>query len=93
MKDLNYEEALLLLKELKKQYDCVQVFTDRGWGDDPEVSTIYSIIIDGDGQNPKAYITEDTFNELKKNKVIGKNCLQTYKARTLHPCLSFEYEI
>ena len=83
-KELNYHQAISCMIELKKETNDVGIFTDRGWGDDPEVETSYDIIIDGNGQKPVAWITKETFNLLLKNKIIGPNTLLTYKARTFH---------
>jgi len=72
----NYEQAIKILDKLDKP----EVFWDMGWGD----SALYiSLINDGDGQKPLAYISRETFVKLKKNNLLGENILQTHKARKL----------
>jgi hypothetical protein len=59
-----------------------EVFVDRGWGDAPlEIS----IIRDGNGQKPLAFITHETLKQLQAEGLLGPNCLMTYKARKLYP--------
>lgn len=90
IKELDYEKAVALMKKLysyKKYEKDVSVFIDRGWGYSGEVAT-YEIITCGNGQDPHARITKETFDELFKNKIIGGNTLITYKARKNHPFLA-----
>lgn len=81
---VNYDEAISIMEKIKKETDDIAVFTDHGWGDDPSMETEYTIIRDGDGQNPLAHITQNTFARLREEGLIGPNRLQTFKARTLH---------
>jgi hypothetical protein len=77
------DEAAALLNELAETYDWVCVFWDRGWGDSGQIAEI-SIIADGDGQNPKARITDDVYNGLRQQKVIQPNSYVGFKKRRLH---------
>lgn len=79
----SYHEAVDLLHELGRTHDWVSVFWDRGWGDSGQKVEI-SIIVDGDGQNPKAWITPEVYRELRDAKVIGDNTYMGYKKRRLH---------
>lgn len=81
---IDYNAALKLMNVLQTGYDNIEVFTDRGWGDDPQRKRAYHIIIDGNGQEPVAEISKETFQKLRKNGFLGENILETYKARTLH---------
>jgi hypothetical protein len=80
----DYDEAVKILQRLAKKNKWVSVFTDRGWGDDPNQKREYTIIKNGDGQNPIAFITADVFKRLREEGKIAENSLQTFKARTLH---------
>lgn len=84
MKDVDYDEAIRIMSGIKKETSNIGIVTDRGWDDDPTTETTYSIIKDGHGQKPLAYISKDTFDRLRKNNEIDENCLLTYKARTFH---------
>lgn len=77
------EDATALLHTLAETHEWVSVFWDRGWGDSGQPLEI-SIIVDGDGQQPKAWITADVYKELRAQQVIGDNTLMTFKARRLH---------
>lgn len=77
------DEAVRLLESLAADYDQVSVFWDRGWGDNNQPAEI-SIIVDGDGQNPKAHITADVYRALCDAGTVGENTLMTYKARRVH---------
>lgn len=77
------EDATNLMAELAASNEWVAVFWDRGWGDSGQPVDI-SIIVDGDGQNPKAWITPDVYTELLKQHTIAPNSLQTFKARRIH---------
>lgn len=83
-KEVAYNEAIKIMEDIKKETEDVGIFTDRGWGDDPSIETAYDIVRDGHGSKPIAWITKETFDLLIKNKEIGENILQTYKARTFH---------
>lgn len=75
------QEAEDLLAELASTHEWVSVFWDRGWGDSPlEIS----IIVDGNGQNPKAVISKEIYHDLLDLGAIRTNSLQTFKARKLH---------
>lgn len=75
------EAATAMLRGLAESHEWVSVFWDRGWGDAPlEIS----IIVDGNGQHPKALITPDVYQELRDQKVIPANTLKTFKKRRLH---------
>lgn len=83
-KEVSYEDAIKIMKEVRKETDDIGIFTDRGWGDDPTVKRSYDIVRDGNGQKPIASISKETFKKLRENKLIGRNRLQTFKARTFH---------
>jgi hypothetical protein len=74
-------DAVAFMNQLAVTHDWVSVFKDRGWGDAPLELTI---IVDGDGQNPKAHITPDVFKQLRADSTIGPNSLMTYKKRSVH---------
>ena len=77
------EEATALLADLAEAHDWVSVFWDRGWGDSGQTAEI-SIIIDGNGQEPKAYLTDEAYRVLLADKTIPPNSLKTFKARKPH---------
>jgi len=77
------QEAEDLLGELVSTHEWVSVFWDRGWGDSGQPVEI-SIIVGGNGQNPKALLDKEIYRELLDNGVIRPNSLQTFKARKLH---------
>lgn len=82
-KVLDYAAAAALMHKIfEKQTLDVSVFVDGGWGDRP---TNISIIADGDGQNPLAYVSKETYERLQASRVIGQNNLRTYKSRFNHP--------
>lgn len=83
-KKVSYNEAINIMKTIRKKTNDIGVFTDRGWGDDPTIEICYDIVKNGNGQKPIAWIVKETFLKLLENKIIGKNILQTYKARTFH---------
>lgn len=83
-REVNYDEAIKTMQEIRKETEDVGIFTDRGWGDDFSINRIYDIIKDGNGQKPIANISKDVFTKLRKNNIIGENILQTYKDRTFH---------
>lgn len=76
-------EAVQLMADLSARFDDVGVFWDRGWGDHGEEAGI-SIIVDGDGQAPVAWLTDDVYDDLRSTSVIGPNVLNTFKARRFH---------
>lgn len=84
MNKINYKEAIDLMLKYNQDKNEVGVFTDNGWGEGVENDRVFSIILNGDGQNPLAYISRDTFEKLKTNRLIGSNILKTYKDRTYH---------
>jgi hypothetical protein len=77
------DDARTLLEELAADNDWVSVFWDRGWGDSGQAAEI-SIIVDGDGQNPRAFLTKETYRELVDRKAIQPNSYGGYKARRVH---------
>jgi hypothetical protein len=77
------DDAHSLLRELAETHDWVSVFWDRGWGDSGQPLEI-SIIVDGNGQQPKAFITADVYEALRQQEIIPANTLKTFKARSLH---------
>jgi hypothetical protein len=77
------EEATNTLRELAETHDWVSVFWDRGWGDSGQTAEI-SIIVDGNGQQPKAWVTTEVYKQLVRRHVVGENTLMTYKARRVH---------
>jgi hypothetical protein len=79
----SYHEAVDLLHEIGRAHEWVSVFWDRGWGDSGQRAEI-SIIADGDGQEPKAWITGEVYRELLDAGTIAPNSYGGYKARRLH---------
>ncbi|MCW6008707.1 hypothetical protein K1W54_29800 [Micromonospora sp. CPCC 205371] len=77
------EDAHAMLRELAETHDWVSVFWDRGWGDSGQPLEI-SIIVDGNGQQPLAWITADVYRALLDQGIIPANTLKTFKARKLH---------
>jgi hypothetical protein len=59
------------------------VFWDRGWGDSGQTAEV-SIIVDGNGQQPKAHITKSVYTALVDAGTVGENTLMTFKARRIH---------
>lgn len=83
-------EAEEMLQELAQSNEWVSVFWDRGWGDVGNPLEI-TIIVDGNGQMPKALIDATIYEDLRQREVIDRNTLQTYKARKLHDfCSSYD---
>jgi hypothetical protein len=76
-------EAEALMRRLAKDNEWVSVFWDRGWGDSGQVAEI-SVIVDHNGQMPKALLTPDIYKELQASNVIRGNTLQSFKARKIH---------
>ncbi len=75
------EEATALLAQLAETYDWVSVFWDRGWGESPlEIS----IVVGGNGQDPKAHLTDEVYRALRSAGTIPPNTLKTFKSRRLH---------
>ncbi|MFC7344926.1 hypothetical protein [Saccharopolyspora griseoalba] len=68
---------------IRAQTDDVAAFWDRGWGDSGGVAEI-SVIVDGNGQNPRALLTPVVYKELSESGAIGPNVLTTFKARRVH---------
>jgi len=77
------DEAAAKLRELAETHDWVYVFWDRGWGDHGEPAEI-TIVVDGDGQDPKARITADVYRQLREQNVVAANTYGGYKARRVH---------
>lgn len=77
------EDAVAVLDQLRDRYEWVSVFWDRGWGDSGEEAEI-SIIEDGNGQAPRAYITASVYERLVVSGTVAPNSLRTFKARKLH---------
>lgn len=77
------EAARTLLDDLAKSHDWVSVFWDRGWGDGGQTAEI-SIIVDGNGQEPVAWLTSDVYRTLVADKTVAANSLKTFKARRVH---------
>lgn len=77
------DETAATLTELAKTNEWVSVFWDRGWGDSGQTAEI-TIIVDGNGQQPKAHITADVYRALLDAGTIHPNSLNTFKARRLH---------
>lgn len=75
--------ATAMLNDLAQTHEWVSVFWDRGWGDSGQVAEI-SIIVDGNGQEPKAWLIHDVYNQLRADGVIAANSLKTFKARRIH---------
>ena len=79
-------EAVDLMAALSERYEWVAVFWDRGWGDSGQKAEI-SIIVDGDGQMPLAWLTPELYADLLNCRAIAPNSLHTFKARRLHDFL------
>jgi hypothetical protein len=77
------DDAVALMNRLAERYEWVSVFWDRGWGDSGQPLEI-SIIVDGDGQAPLAWLTRDVYRELLAQQAIQPNSYGGYKARKLH---------
>lgn len=76
-------EAEALLQELAQSHEAVSVFWDRGWGDSGQPLEI-TIIVDHNGQMPKALIDKEIYDDLRQRDLIDENSLVTYKARRIH---------
>lgn len=77
------EDAQTLLRQLAETHDWVSVFWDRGWGDSGQKAEI-TIIVGGNGNDPKAHITADVYRALVDQHIIGENSYGGFKARRLH---------
>lgn len=77
------DEAKAFLDKLAQDNDWVSVFWGRGWGDSGQKAEI-SVIVGGNGQDPKAYLTDEVYRSLLADEVIPPNSLKTFKARRLH---------
>lgn len=77
------DDAMALMTRLAKRFEWVAVFWDRGWGDHGETAEI-SIIVDGNGQMPYAYLTAELYKELRSRGVIAGNTYGGFKARRVH---------
>jgi hypothetical protein len=75
--------ARAMLEMLAEDHDWVSVFWDRGWGDSGQTAEI-SIIVDGNGQDPRARITAEVYKALREQNIVGENTLMTFKARRVH---------
>lgn len=75
--------ARTMLDHLAETHEWVSVFWDRGWGDSGEKAEI-SIIVDGNGQQPKAWITPEVYKDLRERGIVQPNSLKTFKARRVH---------
>ena len=84
MNIVSYDEAVSIMDIERKETEDIGIFTDNGWGDDPDCIRTYHIVKDGNGQKPIADITKETFDSLISNSLIGSNILQTFKDRTFH---------
>lgn len=76
-------EAESLLRELATDHDWVSVFWDRGWGDSGQATEI-SIIVDGNGNQPRASLTKDVYRQLITAGTVGEDTYAGYKARRIH---------
>lgn len=77
------DDAETLLQQLRARHGDVAVFWDKGWGD-ADTALEISVIVDGDGQWPYAYLTESVYERLVVFGVVAPNSLRTFKARKLH---------
>jgi hypothetical protein len=91
---VNYErepyDVLYKLSQLKKclKDDIeVAVFRDNGWGDDPSSKSVYTIIIDGNGQIDYGKLSKECFDLLRKDGYLEHNTLGTNKDRGYHKYL------
>jgi hypothetical protein len=62
-------DAETLLDQLAAQHEWVSVFWDKRGRHTPEIS----IIVDGEGQEPKAWITEDVHRSLISSDAVGED--------------------
>ncbi len=77
------DAARAILGELAGRHEWVSVLWDRGWGDSGETAQI-SVIVDGDGQRPMAWLTPEVYRELVADATVAANSLKTFKARRVH---------
>jgi hypothetical protein len=77
------EDAHAKLRELAEHHEWVSVFWDRGWGDSGQTAEI-SIIVNGNGQEPLAWLTAEVYRALRDQRTVGENTLMTYKKRRVH---------
>lgn len=77
------EDAHALLRQLAEAHDWVSVFWDRGWGDSGQTAEI-SIMVDGHGNDPKAYLTKDVYRALVNQGIVGEDTYGGFKARRIH---------
>lgn len=88
----NENDAIIILRQLKKISEDVAVFCDAGWGDSGQKMT-YEIISDGNGQKPYARMTKQVFDDLRSKGYLAGNSLITYKARRLHAFIDQKEDI
>lgn len=73
-------DAKQLLEELADNHDWVSVFWDKRDRRTPEIS----IIMDGDGQQPKAHITKEVYAALVDSGTVGEDTYSGFHARRIH---------
>jgi hypothetical protein len=77
------EEATDTLHTLAHDHDRVSVFWDRGWGDSGQTADI-TIMVDGNGNDPKVRITDEVYRTLIAENIIGGNTYGGFKKRRIH---------
>lgn len=77
------DDAHALLRQLAETHDWVSVFWDRGWGDHGETAEI-SIIVDGNGAEPKAHVMPEVYRALVDRKIVEGNSYGGFKKRRIH---------
>jgi hypothetical protein len=68
------------LNGLAEGHDWVSVFWDKRDRRTPEIS----IMVDGDGQDPKAYLTKEVYAALVDQRIVGENTYAGFHARRIH---------
>ncbi len=74
------EEATTTLETLSRDHEWVSVFWDKRDRSTPEIS----IIVDGDGADPKAWITRDVYADLVAQRVVSEDTYAGFHARRIH---------
>jgi hypothetical protein len=77
------DEATALMRRLAARFGWVSVFHDRGWGDSDQKAEI-SIMVDGDGDMPAAWLTREVYAALVDQRIVGPDTYGGYKARRIH---------
>jgi hypothetical protein len=68
------------LNGLAEGHDWVSVFWDKRDRRTPEIS----LMVDGDGQGPKAYLTKEVYAALVDQRIVGEDTYAGFHARRIH---------